>query len=100
LTSNEQIILVDDWEQRAFQILMDHTFLYTRVYDYDFLNRTDMITEFQNISRSIGWENFWCIIEEGSRQLTIEFLCTFTTTANHVIFRLFGEQIHVYMETI
>ena len=89
LTSDEQIILR---EQQAFQILKDHTFLHTRVYDHDFLNRTGMITEFQNISRTTGWEKFWRIIEEGSRQLVIEFFCTLTTTANHVTFRLFGEQ--------
>ena len=51
-----------------------------------------MITEFQNIFRAISWEIFWRINEEGCRQLTIEFLCTLTTTANHVTFRLFGEQ--------
>lgn len=51
-----------------------------------------MITEFQTIFRAIGWENFWHITEEGSRELTIEFLCTLQTNANNVVFRLFGQQ--------
>ena len=46
LTSDEQIILVDDHERQAFQILKDRTFHHTRAYDHDFLNRTGMITEF------------------------------------------------------
>jgi len=38
LTSDEQIILLDNREGQAFQILKDHTFQHTHVYDYDFLN--------------------------------------------------------------
>jgi hypothetical protein len=46
LTSDEQIILVDERERQAFRILQDQTFHHTRAYDHDFLNRTGMITEF------------------------------------------------------
>ena len=46
LTSDEQIILVDDCERQAFRIFKDRTFHHTRAYDHDFLNRTGMITEF------------------------------------------------------
>ena len=45
LTSDEQIILVDDPERQTFQILKDRTFHHTRAYDHNFLNRTGMITE-------------------------------------------------------
>ena len=92
LTSDEQIILVDDRERQAFQILKNRTFHHTRTYDLDFLNCTGMITEFQVIFHAVGWENFWRVNEDGCRQLTIEFLCTLTRTATHVTFRFFGEQ--------
>ena len=58
LTSDEQIILVDDHERQAFQILKDRTFHHTHACDHDFLNCICMITEFQVIFRAIGWENF------------------------------------------
>ena len=80
LTSDEQIILVDERERQAFRILQDRTFHHTRAYDHDFLNCTGMITEFQVIFLAIGWENFWRVNEDGCRQLTIEFLCTLTRT--------------------
>ena len=74
LTSDEQIMLVDDRERQAFQILKDQTFHHTHAYNHDFLNRIGMITEFQVIFRAIGWENFWWVNEDGCRELTIEFL--------------------------
>jgi hypothetical protein len=63
LTSDEQIILVDDRERQAFRILRDRTFHHTHGYDHDFLNRIGMITEFQVIFCAIGWENFWWVNE-------------------------------------
>jgi hypothetical protein len=95
LTSDEQIILLDERERQAFEILKNQTFQHTRTYDHYFLNRTGKIAEFQVIFHAIGWEKFWHINEEGCRQLTIEFLCTLTRTDTHVTFRLFGEQ-HTY----
>ena len=92
LTSDEQIILVDERERQAFRILQDRTFYHTRAYDHDFLNRTGMISEFQIIFRAIGWEKFWWVNEDWCRKLPIEFLCTLTRTATHVTFRFFGEQ--------
>ena len=91
-TSDEQIILVDDRETQAFQILKNWTFHHTHTYDLDFLNCTGMITEFQVIFLAIGWENFWRVNEDGCRQLTIEFLWTLTRIVMHVTFRLFSEQ--------
>jgi len=55
VTSDEQIILVDDRERQAFRILRDRTFHHTHAHDHDFLNRTGMITEFQVIFHAIGW---------------------------------------------
>ena len=54
LTSDEQIMLVDDRERQAFCILRDRTFHHTHAYDHDFVNRTGMITEFQVIFHAIG----------------------------------------------
>ena len=71
---------MDDRERHAFQILKDQIFHHTHAYDHDFLNRTNMIAEFQVIFCAIGWEKFWRVKEDGCRQLTIEFLCTLTRT--------------------
>ena len=49
LTSDGQIILVDDHERQAFWILKDQWFHHTRAYDHDFLNHTWIVIEPSNL---------------------------------------------------
>jgi len=39
------------------------------------LEKTGMDTEFASIWKAVGWSTFAEISEEGSRDLTIQFLC-------------------------
>jgi hypothetical protein len=49
-----------------------------------------MNTKFELIFRNIGWEDAWIITEEGTKLLTMEFLCTLTLDDDNVEFRLFN----------
>jgi hypothetical protein len=59
-------------------------------FDNNFLQATGMNTKFELIFRNIGWEDAWIITEEGSKLLTMEFLCTLTLDDDNVEFRLFN----------
>ena len=54
-----------------------------------------MNVEFDFIFRAVGWENVWNIHEQGSKLLTMEFLCTLQTTDTEVKFRLFGKEFSI-----
>jgi hypothetical protein len=41
----------------------------------------------------VEWGSFWNITEQGSKLLTIEFLCTLQTTATGITFRLFRQKL-------
>ena len=51
-----------------------------------------MDTEFASIWNAVGWLTFAEISKEGSRNLTIQFLCTLVETENGVSFRFFGNE--------
>jgi hypothetical protein len=59
-----------------------------------------MNTEFELIFRNIGWEDAWIITEEGSKLLTIEFLCTLTLDDDNVEFRLFNRSFTMTWKTL
>jgi hypothetical protein len=50
-----------------------------------------MDTEFQLVFRNLVWENAWVVVEQGSRLLTTEFLCTLQLGDNEVDFRMFNK---------
>ena len=79
-------------ELQAFNILKDQTFGHTRVFDEDLLEKTGMHTEFASVWKAVGWSVFSEIFEKGSRDLTIQFLCTLVETKNGVSFRFFGNE--------
>ena len=54
-----------------------------------------MDVEFDFIFRTIGWESVWNINEQGSKLLTLEFLCTLQLTDTEVKFRLFGKEFSI-----
>jgi hypothetical protein len=54
-----------------------------------------MTTEFELISKAIGWEDAWEIDELGCKLLTIEFLCTLQTIDSEVSFRHFGKEFSI-----
>ena len=56
------------------------------------LEKTGMDTEFASIWKAVGWLTFAEISKEGSRNITIQFLCTLVETENSVSFRFFGNE--------
>jgi hypothetical protein len=64
----------------------------TCVYNLQLLQDTGMDVEFEFIFQVVGWQNFWSITEQGSRALTMEFLCTLNITDTGVNFRFFGKE--------
>ena len=51
-----------------------------------------MNAEFVRVWRAVGWSSFADVTEMGSRDLTIQFLCTLVETDTGVSFRFFGKE--------
>ena len=51
-----------------------------------------MNAEFASVWKAVGWSSFAEISELGSRDLTIQFLCTLVETNNGISFQFFGEE--------
>ena len=73
-------------EFQAYNILKARTFGHTWEFDKDLLEKTGMNTEFSSIWKAVGWSTFAEIPELGSRDLTIQFLCTLVETDNGISF--------------
>jgi len=52
----------------------------TTTYDPLLLQATGMDVEFDLVFRAVGWEDVWNVVEQGSKLLTLEFLCTLQIT--------------------
>ena len=63
-------------EMQAYNHVKDHEFDHMPVYDPNLLDKISMDTEFTTIWKAIGWEKAAPIDEQGSRILTIQFLCS------------------------
>ena len=51
-----------------------------------------MNAEFASVWEAVGWSSFGDVTEMGSRDLTIQFLCTLVETDTGVSFRFFGKE--------
>ena len=67
-------------------MLKDRTFGHTRAFDVDLLENIGMDAEFASVWKAVGWSTFAEIFEMGSRDLTIQFLCTLVEMDNGVSF--------------
>jgi hypothetical protein len=90
LTRDSHIKFKDDRERDIYEQLKNKKFLHTLNFDNNLLQATGMNAEFELIFRNIGWKDAWIITEEGSKLLTMEFLCTLTLDDDNVEFRLFN----------
>jgi len=68
------------------------TFGHTWEFDEDLLEKIGMSAEFVSVWKAVGWSSFAEISELGSRDLTIQFLCTLVETNNGISFQFFGEE--------
>ena len=92
LATDTDLRLRGDYEKARYKKLRFRIFDHTPAFDFDFLREAGMDTELDLVFQSLGWESFWLIHEQGSRLLTIEFLCTLRETKEGVSFRLFGQK--------
>ena len=73
-------------------MIKNRSFGHTRAFDPDLLEKTGMDIDFANVWHAVGWDDFLPIEENGSRVLTIQFLCTVREDANGVRFQFFGNE--------
>ena len=92
---NEELValgLVDEREVQAYLLLKDRDFLHAPSFDPSLLHKIGMDVEFKTVLQAIGWRKIDPIWEEGSRFLTIQFLCTLRNDNDGISFRLFGQE--------
>ena len=95
MPDDSHIDLRGEREHQAYNILKGRTFDHTWEFDEDLLEKTCMDTEFASVWKAVGWSSFAEIFEMGSRDLTIQFLCTLVETDNGVSFRFFGNEFAI-----
>ncbi|CAO2167035.1 unnamed protein product [Urochloa humidicola] len=82
--------LEGEQELQRYHRLKDRLFNHTMVYDANLIEKIGMDTDFDTIWKAVGWESFEPIDEQGSRLLTIQFLCTLDYDDERIFFHLFG----------
>ena len=82
--------LQDDHERQAYAMLKHQSFGHTKAFDPDLLEKIGMDVDFARVWHAVGWDGFVPVEENGSRLLTIQFLCTLREVDDGVSFRLFG----------
>jgi hypothetical protein len=100
LTRDSHIKFKDDRERGIYEQLKNKEFLHTLNFDNNLLQATGMNTEFELIFRNIAWEDAWIITEEGSKLLTMEFLCSLILDDDNVEFRLFNGSFTMTWKTL
>ena len=91
----EQIVVKNDYERQALELLKRHTFDHAKRFETRFLIMTGLLQDMNQAFTAVGWENFADIIDPGSHLLTMEFLMSLTveetSTKTKVYFRFFNE---------
>jgi hypothetical protein len=78
--------LEGEQEMQAYNLIKNHEFVHTPMYDPVLLQAIGMDVEFTSIWKAIGWEEVDLLWEEGSRLLTIQFLCSLKEVDNGITF--------------
>ena len=86
--------LRDDRERQAYAMIKYRSFGHTIAFDPDLLEKAGMDVDFARVWHADGWDDFVPIEENGSRLLTILFLCTLREEAKVVLFRFFGNKYY------
>ena len=85
-------------EMQVYNLIKNCEFIHTPAYHPDLLEKIGMDTEFATIWKAVGWENVAPIDEQGSRILTIQFLCSLQEVENGITFWLFSKNIILHGE--
>ena len=78
--------LQDDRKRQAYAMIKNRSFGHTRAFDPDLLKKIGMDVDFARVWHAVGWDSFVPIEENGSRLLTIQFLCTLREVDDGVSF--------------
>jgi hypothetical protein len=78
-------------EMETYNLIKNREFDHTPLYNPTLLQAIGMDVEFTSIWKAIGWEEVDPLWEQGSRLLTIQFLCSLKEVDNGITFRLFEE---------
>ena len=73
-------------------MIKHRSFGHTRAFDPELLEKTGMDIDFAHVWHAVGWDDFMPFEENGSRLLTIQFLCTLREVDDGVCFLLFGNE--------
>ena len=76
-------------DMEAYHLIKDNELEPTPLYDPMPLKAIGMDVEFASIWKAVGWEEIDPVWEEGSRLLTIQFLCSLKEVDNEITFCLF-----------
>ena len=68
--------LQDECEHQAYAMIKNRSFGHTKAFDPDLLKKIGMGVDFARVWHAVGWDGFVPVEENGSRLLTIQFLCT------------------------
>ena len=82
----------DDRQRQTYAMLKRRSFGHTKAFDPDLLEKTGMDVDFAHVWHAVGRDGFAPVEENGSRLLTIQFLCTLREEAKGVRFRFFGNE--------
>jgi hypothetical protein len=99
LTMVEQIIVKNDYERQALELLKRQTFSHAKRFETRFLIMTGLMQDMNQTFTAGGWENFVDIVKPGSQLLTMEFLISLsieeTSTETKVYFWFFNKQFEM-----
>jgi len=73
----------------AYNLMKNHEFDHMPLCNPTLLQAIGMDVKFASIWKAIGWEDVDPLWEQGSRLLTIQFLCSLKEVDNGITFRLF-----------
>ena len=74
LTMVEQIVVKNDYEWEALELLKRQNFGHAKRFESRFLMKTGLKQDMNNAFTAVGWENFVDIVKPGLQLLTMEFL--------------------------
>ena len=83
---NEDVAPYLDHEHQAYAMIKHQGFGHTRAFDPELFEKTGMDVDFARVWHAVGWDDFVPVEENGSRLLTIQFLCTLREVENVVYF--------------
>ena len=86
--------LRDDRQRQTYAMLKRRSFGHTKAFDPDLLEKTGMDVDFAHVWHAVGRDGFAPVEENGSRLLTIQFLCTLQEEAKGVRFRFFWNEYY------